>query len=70
MLGVSRDADLSAIKSADRKLALKFHSDGVLKDPAETVGIVDEFLSLSVQQAYEMLRDNMRRSMIDASGMK
>lgn len=61
-LGVSKDADVSAIRSAHRKLALKFHPDRI-KDEALRDKGKDEFQK--VQQAYEILSDPVRRSRYD-----
>lgn len=61
-LGISKDADLSTIRSAHRKLVLKFHPDRI-KDEAERVRGRDEFQK--VQQAYELLSDPAKRSRYD-----
>ena len=61
-LGVAKDADISAIRSAHRKLVLKFHPDRI-KDEAERAKGKDVFQK--VQQAYELLSDPARRSRYD-----
>ncbi|KAJ9608445.1 hypothetical protein H2200_007433 [Cladophialophora chaetospira] len=61
-LGVSKDADLSAVRSAHRKLALKHHPDRI-KDEAQREKGKDEFQK--IQQAYEILSDPQRRQRYD-----
>jgi curved DNA-binding protein CbpA len=61
-LGVAKDADISAIRSAHRKLVLKYHPDR-LKGEAEQARGKDAFQK--VQQAYELLSDPMTRSRYD-----
>lgn len=61
-LGVAKDADISAIRTAHRKLVLKLHPDRI-KDEAEKLRGKDEFQK--VQQAYELLSDADRRSRYD-----
>ena len=61
-LGVSKDADLTAIRSSHRKLALKHHPDRI-KDEADRLKGKDEFQK--VQQAYEILSDPEKRSRYD-----
>jgi curved DNA-binding protein CbpA len=61
-LGISKDADLSTIRSAHRKLVLKFHPDRI-KDEAERIRGREEFQK--VQQAYELLSDPAKRSRYD-----
>jgi len=61
-LGVSKDAQLSEIRSAHRKLVLKCHPDKV-QDAALKAIKQDEFQK--VQQAYELLSDESRRTSYD-----
>ncbi|KJZ77696.1 hypothetical protein HIM_02873 [Hirsutella minnesotensis 3608] len=61
-LGVSKDAQVSEIKSAHRKLVLKCHPDKV-QDPALKALKQDEFQK--VQQAYELLSDERERRKYD-----
>jgi curved DNA-binding protein CbpA len=61
-LGVSKDADLAAVRSAHRKLALKHHPDRI-KDEAQREMGKDEFQK--IQQAYEILCDPQRRQHYD-----
>lgn len=61
-LGISKDADLTAVKSAYRKLALKCHPDK-FQDAALKAVKQDEFQKL--QQAYELLSDDMERMKYD-----
>ena len=61
-LGVAKDADISAIRSAHRKLVLKYHPDR-LKGEAEQARGKDAFQK--VQQAYELLSDPAARSRYD-----
>ncbi|KAG7144792.1 DnaJ subfamily C member 16 like protein [Verticillium longisporum] len=62
VLGVSKDAQLSEIRTAYRKLVLKCHPDKV-QDPALKAAKQDEFQR--VQQAYELLGSEEERSKYD-----
>ena len=62
LLGVSKDATLAEIRSAHRKLVLKCHPDKV-QDAALKAVKQDEFQK--VQQAYELLTDDKRRTQYD-----
>ncbi|EMR71871.1 hypothetical protein UCREL1_1083 [Eutypa lata UCREL1] len=61
-LGVSKDAQLPEIRSAHRKLILKCHPDKV-QDPQQKAEKQAEFQK--VQQAYELLNDELARSKYD-----
>ncbi len=60
-LGVARDADADAIKSAYRKLARKFHPDVSTEKDAE-----ERFKEIG--EAYETLKDPEKRAAYDALG--
>jgi curved DNA-binding protein CbpA len=61
-LGVAKDANLPEIRSAHRKLVLKCHPDRIEDETLKRVK-QDEFHQ--VQQAYELLSDDSRRSNYD-----
>ncbi|KFY94717.1 hypothetical protein V498_03753 [Pseudogymnoascus sp. VKM F-4517 (FW-2822)] len=61
-LGVAKDAAVSEVKSAYRKLVLKCHPDKV-QDPTLKAQKQDEFQK--VQQAYELLTDDAKRTEYD-----
>ncbi len=61
ILGVSRDADASAIKSAYRKLARKYHPDVNKTKEAE-----EKFKDIN--EAYEVLSDKNKRQRYDSLG--
>ncbi|KAF4344305.1 hypothetical protein FBEOM_1699 [Fusarium beomiforme] len=62
ILGVAKDAQLSEIRSAHRKLVLKCHPDKV-QDPTLKAQKQDEFQR--VQTAYELLADEKARKRYD-----
>lgn len=62
VLGVPKDVNLPEIKSAHRKLVLKYHPDKV-KDESQRSRAQDEFQR--VQQAYELLSDETARTKYD-----
>ncbi|KAH9223990.1 DnaJ domain-containing protein, partial [Leptodontidium sp. 2 PMI_412] len=62
LLGVTKEAKLPEIRSAHRKLVLKCHPDKV-QDAALKAIKQDEFQK--VQQAYELLSDESKRSQYD-----
>ncbi len=64
VLGVSRDADAKAIKSAYRKLALKWHPDRHEGDAA----VDAEKRFKQVSEAYEVLSDSEKRAKYDRFG--
>jgi molecular chaperone DnaJ len=61
LLGVSSDADASALKKAYRKLAMKFHPDRNQEEGAET-----KFKEIS--EAYDVLSDPQKRATYDQFG--
>ncbi|SDR94878.1 molecular chaperone DnaJ [Erythrobacter sp. HL-111] len=61
-LGVSRDADGATIKSAYRKLAMKFHPD---RNPGDAEA---EARFKAVGEAYECLKDPQKRAAYDRYG--
>ncbi len=61
ILGVSRDSDASAIKSAYRKLARKYHPDVNKTKEAE-----EKFKDIN--EAYEVLSDKAKRQRYDSLG--
>ena len=61
ILGVSRDADQAAIKSAYRKLARKYHPDVNKTKEAE-----EKFKDIN--EAYEVLSDKAKRQRFDSLG--
>ena len=62
ILGVQRDASDNDLKSAYRKLALKFHPD---RNPGDT-NAEDQFKEAA--EAYEVLRDPQKRGLYDQYG--
>lgn len=62
VLGVQKDATIAEIKTAYRKLALKYHPDKI-KDDSLRDQAVDEFQK--VLQAYEILSDDTKRARYD-----
>lgn len=64
VLGVSRDADADAIKSAYRKLALKWHPDRHQGDGAEDA----EARFKQISEAHEVLSDPQKRKRYDRFG--
>ena len=61
-LGVSRNADAAALKSAYRKLAMKYHPD---RNPGDKEA---EQNFKEVSEAYEVLRDEQKRAAYDRFG--
>ncbi|KAG5525422.1 hypothetical protein RHGRI_031921 [Rhododendron griersonianum] len=64
VLGIRQDASFSDIRSAYRKLALKWHPDRCTKNPAATGEANHRFQK--IQEAYSVLSDESKRSMYDA----
>ena len=62
VLGVSKDSDSSAIKSAYRKMAMKFHPD---RNPGDTEA---EKNFKEASEAYEVLSNNEKRQAYDSYG--
>ncbi|MGD8698786.1 MAG: molecular chaperone DnaJ [Gemmatimonadales bacterium] len=62
VLGVSRDADATAIKKAYRQLALKYHPDRNPEDPSAEESFKE------ATEAYEVLRDSEMRALYDRYG--
>ncbi|MFX1294204.1 MAG: molecular chaperone DnaJ [Promethearchaeota archaeon] len=63
LLGVSKNATKEEIKSAFRKLALKYHPD---KNPDKREWAEEKFKELA--EAYEILSDDRKRQMYDRFG--
>ncbi len=61
-LGVSRDADEAALKSAYRKLAMKFHPD---RNPGDESA---EHRFKEINEAYDTLKDPQKRAAYDRYG--
>lgn len=61
-LGVSRDVDEKGLKSAFRKLAMKYHPD---KNPGDQKA---EAHFKELGEAYEVLKDPQKRSAYDRFG--
>ncbi|KAL3538245.1 hypothetical protein ACH5RR_001611 [Cinchona calisaya] len=64
VLGIRKDASFSDIRSAYRKLALKWHPDRWTKNP--TVAGEAHRRFQKIQEAYSVLSDEGKRSMYDA----
>ncbi|KAJ8447796.1 hypothetical protein Cgig2_015159 [Carnegiea gigantea] len=64
VLGVRRDASSSDIRSAYRKLALKWHPDRWASNPSVAGEAKRRFQQ--IQEAYSVLSDQGKRSMYDA----
>ncbi|KAK8633574.1 hypothetical protein V6N13_014419 [Hibiscus sabdariffa] len=64
VLGIRRDASFSDIRTAYRKLAMKWHPDRYATNP----GIAGEAKRRfqQIQEAYSVLSDESKRSMYDA----
>ena len=61
ILGVGKTADLATIKSAHRKMAMKFHPDNVENNAWAKSRFIE------IQEAYEVLRDSKKRADYDRS---
>ncbi|MTI44684.1 molecular chaperone DnaJ [Roseibium hamelinense] len=62
VLGVSRDADEKALKSAYRKMAMKYHPD---RNPGDAAA---EASFKEVNEAYDTLKDSQKRAAYDRFG--
>ncbi|HWK13439.1 MAG TPA: DnaJ domain-containing protein, partial [Rhizobiaceae bacterium] len=62
MLGVTRECDDGALKSAFRKLAMKYHPD---RNPGDADA---EHKFKEINQAYEILKDPQKRAAYDRFG--
>ena len=62
VLGVSRDADEKALKSAFRKQAMKYHPD---RNPGDSEA---EAKFKEIGEAYEALKDPQKRAAYDRFG--
>ncbi len=63
ILGVQKNASVDDIKSAYRRLALKYHPD---RNPADRKGAEEKFKELS--EAYAVLSDQQKRAQYDQFG--
>ncbi|XXG84347.1 hypothetical protein AAC387_Pa10g1881 [Persea americana] len=64
ILGIRNNASVSEIRNAYRKLALKWHPDRWMRDPAVVGEAKRRFQQ--IQEAYSVLSDEGKRAMYDA----
>ncbi|GMN43988.1 hypothetical protein TIFTF001_013190 [Ficus carica] len=64
VLGIRKDASFSDVRTAYRKLALKWHPDRWTRNPAVAGDANRRFQQ--IQEAYSVLSDQAKRSMYDA----
>ncbi|KAL3030305.1 hypothetical protein AAZX31_03G212800 [Glycine max] len=64
VLGIRRDASFSDIRTAYRKLAMRWHPDKWALNPATAGEAKRRFQQ--IQEAYSVLSDQSKRSMYDA----
>ncbi|KAL0718608.1 hypothetical protein Bca4012_067931 [Brassica carinata] len=64
VLGIRRDASVSDIRTAYRKLAMKWHPDRYARNPGVAGEAKRRFQQ--IQEAYSVLNDENKRSMYDA----
>ena len=62
LLGVERGADASVLKSAFRKMAMKYHPD---RNPGDSAA---EAKFKEINEAYDVLRDPQKRGAYDQYG--
>ncbi|KAK1582922.1 hypothetical protein Q3G72_019547 [Acer saccharum] len=64
VLGIRKEASFSDIRSAYRKLAMKWHPDRFANNPAVAGEAKRQFQQ--IQEAYSVLSDETKRAMYDA----
>ncbi|KAL5565931.1 hypothetical protein UlMin_029095 [Ulmus minor] len=64
VLGIRREASFSDVRTAYRKLAMKWHPDRYARKPAVVGEAKRRFQQ--IQEAYSVLSDQSKRSMYDA----
>ncbi|XP_039019776.1 dnaJ homolog subfamily B member 3-like [Hibiscus syriacus] len=64
VLGIRKNASFSDIRTAYRKLALKWHPDRYARNPVVSGEAKSRFQQ--IQEAYSVLSDESKRSMYDA----
>ncbi|KAF5739999.1 DnaJ heat shock N-terminal domain-containing family protein [Tripterygium wilfordii] len=64
VLGIRKDASFSDVRTAYRKLAMKWHPDKCAQKPAAAGEAKRRFQQ--IQEAYSVLSDQSKRSMYDA----
>ncbi|KVI11015.1 DnaJ domain-containing protein [Cynara cardunculus var. scolymus] len=67
VLGISKGASSTEIRSAYRKLALEWHPDKWTKKPSLAGEASRKFQK--IQEAYSVLSDQAKKSMYDAGGL-
>ncbi|KAG0497329.1 hypothetical protein HPP92_002020 [Vanilla planifolia] len=65
LLGIRRDSSAAEIRTAYRKLALKWHPDRWTREPAAAAGEAKRRFQC-IQEAYSVLADNGKRAIYDA----
>ncbi|EOA35831.1 hypothetical protein CARUB_v10021072mg [Capsella rubella] len=64
VLGIRKDSSVSDIRTAYRKLAMKWHPDRYVRNPGVAGEAKRRFQQ--IQEAYSVLNDESKRSMYDA----
>jgi len=64
VLGIRKDASVSDVRTAYRKLAMKWHPDRYARNPGVAGEAKRRFQQ--IQEAYSVLNDESKRSMYDA----